>query len=123
MDDQQADLFGATPKALPKPRPARQRAAPALVAAPAAPAVEARSAPAGPPEQTPDPVATAAQFSPAELDALVAALPDDALARLLLASVRQLRRRLSRAAGRPAPALDRAARQIAAEFTSGDDDP
>ena len=61
----------------------------------------------------------AAQLSPAELDELAAVLSDEALARLLLAAARQLRRRLSRggrAGPRPSAALDRAARQLAAEL-------
>ncbi len=70
----------------------------------------------------------AERLTAAELDALVAALPDEALAHLVLAGVRQLRRRLVRvganAGGRPARAakgrgassLERAARQLAAEL-------
>jgi hypothetical protein len=73
----------------------------------------------------------AARATPSEIDGLVAALPDEGLAPLALASVRALRRRLSRAGaggtrgrkGRPG-ALERAARQLAAELggaAPGDD--
>ena len=61
----------------------------------------------------------AAQLSPADLEELAAVLSDDALARLVLAAVRQLRRRLARGggrAGRPSSSLERAARQLAAEL-------
>lgn len=70
----------------------------------------------------------AAMLSPAGLDDLAAALPDEALARLVLAAARQLRRRLARggtrAGRRSSPALERAARQLAAELggEGGSDD-
>jgi hypothetical protein len=73
----------------------------------------------------------AARATPSELDQLVAALPDEGLAHLALASVRALRRRLARTGasgtrGRKglAGALERAARQLAAELggmATGDD--
>ncbi len=48
--------------------------------------------------------ALAARLSPAELDQLAAALPDESLARLVLATIRQLRRRLA-ITPRKAPSL------------------
>lgn len=74
--------------------------------------------------------ALAARVSPAELDELAAALPDDALAHFVLAAVRQLRRRLARAGGRSGggkghgSVLERTARQLAAELggAGGSDD-
>jgi hypothetical protein len=71
----------------------------------------------------------AAKLSSAGLEELAAALSDEALARLVLAAARQLRRRLVRGGGRkgqrPSPALERAARQLAAELggDGGTDDP
>ncbi|MBV9749417.1 MAG: hypothetical protein JO157_11440 [Acetobacteraceae bacterium] len=71
--------------------------------------------------------ALAARLSPAEIDELAAALPDDALAHLILAAVRQLRRRLARSGrrggGGRASALERAARQLVTELgeQAGDD--
>jgi hypothetical protein len=65
------------------------------------------------------------------LEVLAAAVSDEALARLVLAAVRQLRRRLAGAGGRgrgtrrrPVPALARAARQIVIELqeTGGGDE-
>ena len=70
----------------------------------------------------------AGHLSPAELDEFVAALPDDALAYLTLAAVRQLRRRLARSSGRGgrgrASALERAAQQLTTELggQAGSDD-
>jgi hypothetical protein len=71
----------------------------------------------------------AARLSPAELNELVTALPDSALAHLLITTVRQLRRRLARrqwqvAKGGTASPLERAARQLIAELGEygGDDD-
>ncbi|HJS87464.1 MAG TPA: hypothetical protein VJ779_18580 [Acetobacteraceae bacterium] len=78
----------------------------------------------------PDIDVLAARLSAAELNEFAAALPDDSLAHLMLAGVRQLRRRLARAAGRGSRSsrkgtsvLERAARQLAAElggFGGGD---
>lgn len=63
----------------------------------------------------------AAALSPAELDELAALLDDNALARLTLAAVRQIRRRLSR--GRrgeaPSPAMRRILQQLVVELGSG----
>jgi CRP-like cAMP-binding protein len=70
----------------------------------------------------------AERLTAAELDALVAAVPDETLAHLVVAGMRQLRRRLVRtgatasgrsaraAKGRGASALERAARELAAEL-------
>ena len=75
----------------------------------------------------------AARLSRSELNALVASLPDEALGHLVLAAVRQLRRRLARAgrvslrgrgdAGRTS-VLERSAQQLIAELSEGghDDD-
>ena len=65
----------------------------------------------------------AIRLSPAELKELAAALTDDALAHLVIAAVRQLRRRLTRGGGVRNPALERAARQLFAELgEQGSDD-
>jgi hypothetical protein len=71
----------------------------------------------------------AARLSLAELNELVTALPDPALAHLLIATVRQLRRRLARqkwqaAKGGTVSPLERAARELTAELGEygGDDD-
>lgn len=69
----------------------------------------------------------AARLSPAELNELVAGLTDDALAHLVVATARQLRRRLARSGGRGGTgrtsALERSARQLIAELgEQGDDD-
>jgi hypothetical protein len=73
--------------------------------------------------------ALAARLSPAELNELVAALPDAALGHLVIVTVRQLRRRLARnhwdAGKRQSSApLERAARQLITELgeQGGDDD-
>lgn len=67
----------------------------------------------------------AARASPADLDALVVALSDAALAHLALASARQLRRRLGRAVathrgmGRARPGmLERADHDLAREWAT-----
>ena len=108
----QADLFGAVT------RPAKARAVRQQRTAAPATAPNGHDAPQ-------DSIATlAGRLSPAELDELAAVLSDDGLARLVIAAVRQLRRRLARGGGRagrqPSPALDRAARQLAAELGAGD---
>ena len=68
--------------------------------------------------------AFAARASPADLDDLAAALPDDALAHLVLAAMRQLRRRLARAGNRGSKSrgsdLERTAQQVAAELGGTD---
>jgi len=73
-----------------------------------------------------DPVALAASLCRAEMAELAAALSDEALAHLVIAAVRQLRRRLARSDGRRgrvrAPALERAVRQLMAELGGQDGD-
>ena len=63
----------------------------------------------------------AARLSRTEWDQLVAALPDDALAHLIIATARQLRRRLGRSHRRGgkgrASALERSAQQLIAELS------
>ena len=67
----------------------------------------------------------AARLSPAELKEFVAALPDDALACLVIATARQLRRRLVLSGGRGGKgcnsALERVARQLFAELGGQDE--
>ena len=62
----------------------------------------------------------AARLSRTEWNELVATLPDDALAHLVIATVRQLRRRLARSRGRSgkghASVLERSARQLIDEL-------
>jgi len=62
----------------------------------------------------------AARLSRTEWNELVATLPDDALAHLVIATVRQLRRRLARSRGRGgkgrASALERSAQQLIVEL-------
>ena len=109
MDGEQRDLFGAVRK----PPASRTRAVRLPRAEPAG------TAPVSGPAAAGGVAGLAAQLSPAELDELAAVLSDEALARLLLAAARQLRRRLNRggrAGPRPSAALDRAARQLAAEL-------
>lgn len=71
----------------------------------------------------------ATRLSPADLNDLVAAMPDNALAHLVIVTVRQLRRRLVRHIQHPkehrvSSPLERAARQLIAEWREdkGDDD-
>ncbi len=63
----------------------------------------------------------APRLSRTEWNELVAALPDDALARLVIVTVRQLRRRLVRSGRRSdkgrASALERSAQQLIAELS------
>lgn len=125
-DARQADIFGVPapePKPAPtkpEPRPARQ-VKPSKTEAPSSPqAVTVR------PE--PDSLDTlAARLTPAELSELVTALPDHALAHLVIATIRQLRRRLTRINGRAGKGgasspLERAARQLIAELGEQGDD-
>ena len=67
----------------------------------------------------------ATRLSPAELKEFVAALPDDALACLVIATARQLRRRLVRSGGRGGkgrnPVLEQSARQLIAELGGQDE--
>lgn len=119
MDERQADIFGAAAPTPPAARkPSRRKDSNGDL-----PALNVPDAPAA--DTSID--AFAARLSPADLDELAAALPDDALAHLVLVAVRQLRRRLARASGRGGKgrgsALERAARQVAAELggTDGSD--
>jgi len=109
----QPDLFGAVPK----PKAPKVRAARPQRAEPAEKALLSRR---GPLEAEDGINGMAAKLSPAELDELAAVLSDEALARLVLAAARQMRRRLARsgkrAGSRSSPALERAARQLAAEL-------
>lgn len=124
-DARQADFFGvpvpapAAPVPRPvdrdKPKPAIKR--PALL----------QNGQRAPERDSLD--APAARPSPAEMNELVANLPDHALAHLVIATVRQLRRRLTRISGHAgkrgtASPLERAARQLVAELgeQGGDDD-
>ena len=114
VDRRQADFFAApasepiTPK--PKPEQATKRRPPS---------------PNGKHETVGDSIdVIAARLSPAELKDFVAALPDDALACLVIATARQLRRRLVRSGGRGSrgcnSVLERAARQLIAELGGQD---
>jgi hypothetical protein len=123
-DARQADFFGApepTPIASP-PRPVQQTKPSQTTT---------RSLP--PPSRSIQPEQDslddlAAHLSPAELSQLVAALPDPALAHLVIATVRQLRRRLARTSRHAdtrsvRSPLERAARQLIEELREqGDDD-
>ena len=115
-DRRQADFFGApasapgTPKPKPKPEQAAKRRPPP---------------PNGEVKPDIDSIdVIAARLSPAEMRAFVAALPDDALACLVIATVRQLRRRLARNGGRGGRSrdsvLERSARQLIAELGGQD---
>lgn len=108
VDERQADLFGTPEPAPPARKPRR-----------------ARKPPADPPPVEPEtPAAWAERAGEADLDELVAALPDDALGYLALASTRQLKRRLARTrqgprSGRKRPGtLDRASARLAAEWAA-----
>jgi len=119
-DRRQADFFGApaptptapahrpTPKPEPKPRP---------------PPSDSEEAPLSDGLDV-----VAARLSRIEWNELVAALPDDALAHLVIATARQLRRRLARSRRRsgkgPTSALERSAQQLIIELggQGGNDD-
>lgn len=119
VDGRQADFFGA-----PAPTPAapvrRPASKPALEQRPG------RRSPSADKDALPgDADVLAARLSPAELSALVAALPDDALAHLIITAFRQLRRRLLRRGGRDGSrpsALERSAQQLIAELGGQDGD-
>lgn len=120
VDGRQADFFGAPAPAVPEQRPTpepnpeqklkRQLPPPDCEDAPVSGSIDG----------------LAARLSPSELNELVAALPDDALAHLVIATARQLRRRLARSSGRGgksrAASLERAARQLIAELGGQDGD-
>ena len=92
-DERQSDFFGApapkpeTPSARPSRPPKHERSARGEASPP-----EHRGAPVNN-----EPEKLVAGLSPADLNEFVALLPDDALARLVIAAVRQLRRRRLRA--------------------------
>ena len=120
VDGRQADFFGAPAptSAAPVRRPAGK---PALEQRPG------RRSPSGDKGALPGDAADvlAARLSPAELSALVNALPDDALAHLIITAFRQLRRRLLRRGGRGGSrpsALERSAQQLIAELGGQDGD-
>ena len=118
-DDRQQSLFGTpadvpplptaeTPKQRPEQKTSRGRARPVV---PPFDEVEPEH------DRLPGQVA---RLSAPELRALVETLPDEALANLVLATIRQLKRRLVKSSrngqtGR-ASALDRAAQQLVAEL-------
>jgi len=125
VDERQTDFFGAPAPELPSPH-----AHPVRQARPKQSARRWLSSPDGEEARGGDDLdALASRLSPPELDELAAALPDDALAHLTLAAVRQLRRRLARSGSRGArsrasAALERTARQLADELggQTGSDD-
>lgn len=115
-DQWQADFFRAPaptpaapeqrPTAKPKPKPGIKRQPPSDCAeAPLCDSIDV----------------LAARLSRTEWNELVATLPDDALAHLVIATVRQLRRRLARSRGRSgkgrASALEHSAQQLIAELS------
>ena len=124
-DRRQADFFGApaptlavpeqcpTPKPKPKPGIKRQPPPSDIKEAPLCDSIDV----------------LAARLSRIEWNELVAGLPDDVLAHLVIATVRQLRRRLARSRGRGGKgrtsALERSAQQLIAELggqgENGDD--
>ncbi len=122
VDRRQADFFGA-----PAPAPATPEHRPTLKPKPERD-IKRRS----PSSDTGDaPLSNnidvlAARLSPTELNELVAALPDDALAHVIVATVRQLRHRLAHSGGRGGKgrtsALERSARQLIAELGGQEDD-
>jgi len=122
-DRRQADFFGA-----PAPTPAALEQRPPLKSKPKQ-GIKRQSPPSDS-EEAPlcDSIdVLAARLSRTKWNELVATLPDDALAHLVVATVRQLRRRLARSHGRSgkghAPALERSAQQLIAELGGqGDND-
>jgi len=124
-DRRQADFFGA-----PAPTPAAPEQRPTSKPKPK-PGIK-RQPPSSDIEETPlcDSIdVLAARLSRTEWNELVAGLPDDVLAHLVIATVRQLRRRLARSRGRSGKgrtsALERSAQQLIAELggqgENGDD--
>ena len=115
-DRRQADFFGA-----PAPTPAAPEQSPTPKLKPK-PGIK-RQPPPSDIEEVPlcDSIdVLAARLSRTEWNKLVAALPDDALAHLVVATARQLRRRLARSRGRDgkgrASALERSAQQLIDEL-------
>jgi hypothetical protein len=126
-DERQEDIF-RTP--VPAPRPAKPAPAPTpapMAAAPPIPAPEmprhSEPLPELPPLRRLDP----RRLSRMELEELVREMPDDVLVQLTGAVARQLRRRITRAAGHGrrsgkgrATALERVAQQLADELSGLD---
>ncbi len=121
-DDRQPDFFAsaqevATPRSRPVRQPKPKRDAKDQSSPPNGQAVPERASP----------VALAARLCRAEMVELAAALSDEALAHLVVAAVRQLRRRLARGNRRPGKGhtstLDRAVQQLTVELgeSHGDD--
>ncbi len=113
VDGKQPDLFGTITKPVAQGARAARRPRKGL-------AKKTQIKPDGPAPDADDITHIAARLSPAELDEPAAALSDEALAHFALTAARQLRRRLVRGGGRKgqrsSPALERAARQLAAEL-------
>lgn len=122
-DERQADFFGVPsatsaalepgPSAKPKPEP-QTRHMPAQLDSEDAPSGDGLDG-------------LAARLSAAEWNELIAALSDEALAHVVIATARQLRRRLRRSGGRGGKgrtsSLERSAQQLIAELREhGDDD-
>lgn len=112
-DERQTDLFGVPPQPMRRATPKASR--------PREPATET---PTAEPETI---TAFAQRAGPADLDELVAVLPDERLAHLALVSARQLRRRLTRTAagrqrahgdGKGWAVLDRASQRLSAEWSA-----
>ena len=115
VDRRQADFFGAPASAPGTPQPEPERAT-----------KRRPPSPNGKVEPVSDSIdVIAARLSLAELKEFVVALPDDALARLVIATARQLRRRLVRSGGRSGGSrnsvLERSARQLIAELGGQDE--
>jgi hypothetical protein len=124
-DDRQPDLLGGIRRGGPPPTAAVRRDRGTGARVPGRAGGQPGSTPPAAPPAEPTPTTLPARATPAELDAFVAALPDEALAHLALAGVRALRRRLAKArgAGPRAPRggqgegpLERAARRLTAEL-------
>jgi len=120
-DDRQPDFFApARAASTPRSRPVRQPK-PRRAAKDQPSPADRRDIPG-----RADFAALAARLCRAEMAELAAALSDEALAHLVIAAVRQLRRRLARSNGRGgrvrAPALERAVQQLVGELGGQDGD-
>lgn len=122
VDRRQGDFFGvpALPTATPEPRPASKQKPDQDI--------QCRSPPSDSKAALlSDSIdALAARLSRIELNELAAALPDDALAHLVIATARQIRRRLTRIGRRSGKgqnsALERSVRQLMVELGRQDED-
>lgn len=118
-DDRQQNLFGIPAEVSPVPATAAPKQRPE----PKPPGARIRPKPPPLEDAEPEPdrlPGQLARLSAPELRALVETLPDEALANLVLATIRQLKRRLVKSSrngqqGR-ASALDRAAQQLVVEL-------